>query len=78
MYNLPELYGTENFIGKLNDETITSHCESECWFLTEPCDKDVFELCIIIMEEMGLVKAQNPYEAVNLYIKLRNNILLLL
>lgn len=39
------------------------------------CDRDVYELCSIIMPEKDAVLQTEPFSAVDLYIELRNALL---
>ncbi|XP_042073225.1 uncharacterized protein LOC121813492 [Haplochromis burtoni] len=77
MYTLPELYGTRDFLCPTEEEHVEM-CKTECVFrLTKPCDPDVYELCNIIMTESHLTPPTDPYQAVNLYMHLRENIMAL-
>ncbi|KAK2821902.1 hypothetical protein Q5P01_021967 [Channa striata] len=50
-------------------------CKSKCVFrLSVPCDLDVYELCNVIMAESHLSLPNDPYQAVNLYMSLREAI----
>ncbi|KAL3977653.1 SLAM family member 8 [Sarotherodon galilaeus] len=77
MYTLPELYGTRDFLCPTEEEHVEM-CKTECVFrLTKPCDPDVYELCNILMTESHLTPPTDPYQAVNLYVHLRENIVAL-
>ncbi|KAL4008914.1 hypothetical protein ACER0C_002766 [Sarotherodon galilaeus] len=77
MYTLPELYGTRDFLCPTEEEHVEM-CKTECVFrLTKPCDPDVYELCNILMTESHLTPPTDPYQAVNLYVHLRENIMAL-
>ncbi|KAK2810384.1 hypothetical protein Q5P01_000407 [Channa striata] len=74
MYSLPELYRTRDFLSPVEDEHVQL-CKSECVFrLSVPCDPDVYELCNVIMAESHLSLPNDPYQAVNLYMSLREAI----
>ncbi|KAK2853351.1 hypothetical protein Q5P01_006012 [Channa striata] len=74
MYSLPELYRTRDFLSPVEDEHVKL-CKSECVFrLSVPCDPDVYELCNVIMAESHLSLPNDPYQAVNLYMSLREAI----
>ncbi|XP_066497496.1 uncharacterized protein [Hoplias malabaricus] len=72
MYGLPELYGTRDFLHSAEDEDIHT-CKTECTFRQSvPCDPDVYDLCNIIMAESQLTLPRDPYQAIDLYIFLRD------
>ncbi|XP_035805796.1 uncharacterized protein LOC111571037 [Amphiprion ocellaris] len=74
MYALPELYGTRDFLSAVEDEHVHL-CKRECTFrLTIPCDPDMFELCNIIITESHLTPPTDPYQALDLYMHLRDTI----
>lgn len=74
MFAVPELYRTTDFLCPVEDEHIQL-CKNECVFrLAVPCDPDVSELCTIFMAESHLAPPPDPYEAVNLYLHLREAI----
>lgn len=77
MFELPGLYNTKNYICNITLQEIDA-CEEECLYLADDvaCDRDVHELCTIIMNEEGLTSSKNPYDAAELYVKLRNQILI--
>ncbi|KAL3831998.1 hypothetical protein ACJMK2_005664 [Sinanodonta woodiana] len=74
MYQTPTLYGTQNYQSFVPMEDIDT-CRAECLFReTYPCDKEIFDLCAFIMEEERLAFPTDPYEGLDLYLFLRNNI----
>lgn len=77
MFDLPELYDTQDYLLHLNDEDVAAW-ETECAFPTLPCDEDIFELCNIILVEKNLLKNSDPYDTVLLYISLRKVLISLL
>ena len=51
-------------------------CKDECISKDEfPCDRDVFELCLILVEENKWSVPKDPYDAITLYKFLREAIL---
>ncbi|KAL3973486.1 ADP-sugar pyrophosphatase / 8-oxo-dGDP phosphatase / ADP-D-ribose pyrophosphorylase [Sarotherodon galilaeus] len=75
MYTLPELYGTRDFLCPTEEEHVYL-CKNECVFqLTKPCDQVVYELCNILMSQSHLTPPTDPYQAVNLYMHLRETIM---
>ena len=77
MYCFPQLYGTQDM--KIDvDEASVDRCRQECKFRSAiPCqDADVYELCTITMSECNLaIPIKDPYECINLYLQLRQNII---
>ncbi|XP_033108676.1 uncharacterized protein LOC117110175 [Anneissia japonica] len=68
MYTSPELYGGQQFIVPLQRDEIEI-CETECIFKSQyTCDKDVFNLCSILMRERQLSQPNNPEESLYLYV----------
>lgn len=73
MFELPELYETRDYrVPILNDDIV--NCEEECEIPLFPCDKDVFHLCTIILEERHITIPEDPYDAVEVYLFLRREI----
>ncbi|KAI2647351.1 Tetrathionate reductase subunit B [Labeo rohita] len=78
MYALPELYHTRDFLTSADTECVQL-CQHECTFRRPiPCDPDVNELCNVIISESQLNIPRDPYQAVNLYMHLRDVIRALL
>ncbi|KAJ4927905.1 hypothetical protein JOQ06_015706 [Pogonophryne albipinna] len=74
MYAVPDLYRTRDYLSPVEDEHVQL-CKNECVFrLVIPCDPDVYELCHIFMGESHLTPPTDPYQAVNLYMHLREAI----
>ncbi|CAL8273826.1 unnamed protein product [Gadus morhua 'NCC'] len=74
MFALPEHYGTRDFLSPIEDYDFQL-CKNECIFRqTKPCDPDLYELCNIFMAESNLTLATDSYQAVNLYMHLREAI----
>jgi hypothetical protein len=78
MYNLPELYGTVDYISQVSSAEINI-CKGICTFRQlVPCDQDVYDLCWEIIGNMGYNFPHDPYSAVDLYLNLRHDVTLLL
>ena len=70
MYTVPSLFDAEDYMSPVDDAKVRA-CEEHCTFKSEyPCDKDMFELCSVLMEENGLAVPRNPDEAKQLYLTL--------
>lgn len=53
MYNLPELYQSKDYLNPVDAERldVIIH-ENVClWKSDIPCDRDLYELCVLVMEE---------------------------
>lgn len=71
MFYLPHLWNSESYLHNIQDEDI-SVCEDECSFSSDLiCDETVLELCQILMQENNLVKTDDVYDAVNVYVELK-------
>lgn len=78
MYLFPELYTTENYMSPV-DAGDLQLCKTECTFrLSIPCDRDVYDICNTVMSEANIELPKDTYQAVDLYLNLRNEILNLL
>lgn len=74
MYMFPELYTTEDCISQV-DRADVQLCRSNCIFRPSmPCDTDIYNLCNILMVESQLHLPADAYEALDLYLELRNKI----
>ncbi|KAK9970119.1 hypothetical protein ABG768_026086 [Culter alburnus] len=72
MYVLYGLYLTKDFLTSADTESI-QFCKNECTFRRPiPCDPGVNELCNTIISESHLSLPKDPYQAVNLYMHLRD------
>lgn len=71
MYEMPSLYGVNNYLLKIPSFVIEP-LSSECTMVQVPCDKDFYDLCSILMVENNLVQSSDPYVTVDQYTKLRN------
>ncbi|OWF36792.1 hypothetical protein KP79_PYT02859 [Mizuhopecten yessoensis] len=75
MYHLPEVYGFNHQACPVKPEH-EQECESICTPKnTVRCDKDIFELCCIIMTEYNVSSPRDAEEATQLYRFLREIIL---
>lgn len=70
------MYRAKNYLRTYSMERMNA-CKEECIFGDGTfCDKDVFELCNIIIEEKNLqAPDDDPFNGVNLYSELRSAIL---
>ena len=74
LYSLPELSGAEDKLVSVNIEELLA-CKAECTPKSAyPCDRDIFELCCILMDENRWTTPNDGYEAAHLYELLRNEI----
>ncbi|MGH0143290.1 UNVERIFIED_CONTAM: hypothetical protein FKN15_078329 [Acipenser sinensis] len=74
MYTVPHLYGFEDHLCPCTMENIVN-CEEECRTRRNySCDKTVFELCCLLMDEHRLDPPDNTEQATDLYITLRQEI----
>jgi hypothetical protein len=74
MYNTPELFDTHDYI-----EPVTAFdveiCRARCIEPSKlPCDENVFDLCVHIMNEKQFEWPDSPEEGINLYFELRSEI----
>eukprot|EP00057_Strongylocentrotus_purpuratus_P004857 XP_003729637.2 PREDICTED: uncharacterized protein LOC100891753 [Strongylocentrotus purpuratus] len=78
MYYTPELWGTEDKICGV-DDAYASVCRGEAAFRsTRPCDKDVYDMCMTIVNRDHLPIATDAHQAVDVYLHLRREIGMLL
>lgn len=74
MYMFPELYSTRDHISLVNSND-AQLCITDCTFRsTTPCDPDISNLCNFLMAESHLQLPRDGYQAVDLYLYLRNSI----
>ena len=67
MYQLPELFGTRNYLFHPRREEI-QFCREECLFREPvPCDIDVYDMCCILMVEKGYRFPVDHHGALLLY-----------
>ena len=78
MYYTPQIWGTEDKLCTTVDDDEMTVCNSEAEFRsTIPCDPDVYELCVDIMRRDNLTQPLDVYHAVNLYLHLQREIMVL-
>lgn len=73
MYNLPELYQSKDCLNPVDAEKldVIIH-ENVClWKSDIPCDHDLYDLCILVMEENNLQPSAATTEALRLYKNIR-------
>lgn len=70
MYEMPTLFQTKSYLLEVPTFAIDA-LATECTILKFPCDEDFYRLCNIIMLENGLSHKCDPYDAVELYSRLR-------
>lgn len=73
MFSAPQIYEARDYKREVSLERLVA-CKEECVVLNFPCDEDVYNLCNIILEEQNLFLTGDPYQAVDVYISLRNEI----
>ncbi|XP_055045258.2 uncharacterized protein [Misgurnus anguillicaudatus] len=73
MYNVPELYHTQDYLHPLQYERVGIVLQEDiCLWKTDiPCDHDLHELCLMVMEENNIALCHNATEAIRLYKDLR-------
>lgn len=74
MYHTPEMVGKIDQLKEVSQQEIDA-CSSECVQKCYPCDKDVYQLCCMIMFQQGLNPPTDVENARQLYIALRQSIL---
>ncbi|KAJ8307126.1 hypothetical protein KUTeg_015210 [Tegillarca granosa] len=75
MYHLPEAYGTHHYLCPVSSEEI-QECQRYCPPKSMlPCDRDIYELCCLIMAENNKSPPRDAFEAAMLYRFLRGIIL---
>ncbi|XP_030578347.1 uncharacterized protein LOC115796976 [Archocentrus centrarchus] len=76
MYTLPEMHGAEDCLKTIDLEELAL-CKEECTPKSQyPCDETVFDLCCLLMQEKGWDAPRDAFSAAELYLLLRNEILL--
>lgn len=75
MYMAPNLYGTHSYLHTVGEAEIET-CKDKCEFREQyPCDRDLFELALIIMQEENWDIPIDVNNALQLYCDLRSKIL---
>ncbi|RXM35362.1 hypothetical protein EOD39_4163 [Acipenser ruthenus] len=78
MYLVPELWGTPNYLNLVDVQDLQL-CKQMCTFRCPiPCNEDVFDLYMMIMEEHNLSFQNEAFGAVELYTHLRTILMSLL
>ena len=70
MFEIPSIYETRSYLVEVPDFAIDA-IKEECRVLKYPCDKDIYDLCNIIMCEKGYLRENDPFKTIDLYIALR-------
>ncbi len=75
MYSCPELFGKVDCSQEVDPQKLLL-CQAECSRKARsPClDNDIYELCCLILAETGLNAPEDPQQASELYIYLREYI----
>lgn len=68
------IYGVENFLIPVSNDDVELY-KNECKFVELPCNENMYDLCSIIMEEKHWNQSSNDHwEALDLYLKLRDEV----
>lgn len=71
MYNTPEVFQAQDFIQNVSQAEIDI-CADECTFITHAtADRDLYDLCRLVMDENHWQFSHNAYEMCDLYLSLR-------
>lgn len=74
MYQVPALYGARDYLFDVVPEEVEV-CKEGCLFRKAlPCDIDVYDMCIILVQENGHDIPKDPDTATDLYLELRQQI----
>lgn len=74
MYAYPELHAAQDYLAPVSEQDLQL-CRDACVFRTlEPCDNDMFQLCCLLLLEQNLILTNDPYELIDTYVVLRNEI----
>lgn len=73
VYNVPELYHAQDYLHPVEYDRMDIILQEDiCLWKTEiPCDIDLYELCLLVMEENNIAQSHNAPEAKRLYRDLR-------
>lgn len=75
MYNMPQIFATRDYLCRVAVAPINV-CKDLCIFSTKiVCDKDVYDLAVILMIQNNLTMPKEPSAAVELYTTLRTEFL---
>ena len=72
LFNHPELSGSDENGVDFNEEDLLA-CADEATFISTSSDKDISELCVILMEENNWQSPTSPHDALTLYYNLRQS-----
>ncbi|KAJ8024994.1 hypothetical protein HOLleu_35071 [Holothuria leucospilota] len=78
MHSAPGLYGRRDDLHPAQKNEIDFCLEEETTRVLYPCDPEMFEMCSLIMEENQIVAPSDPYQAVDLYVALRQEVRMLI
>lgn len=74
MFQVPSLYRTQDFLNSVDDEDV-SLCKLEYEHRTlYPCDRDVYDMCMLVMQEERIDHPSSPEDGIELFLKLREHI----
>ena len=72
LHKFPELNGTRDYLCEIDADDFET-CMQDCVFRASvSCDGDIFEMCSIIMAENDLSFPEDPHNALQLYMTLRD------
>ncbi|KAK6167032.1 hypothetical protein SNE40_021142 [Patella caerulea] len=71
LYNAPELFDTHDCLILVRDYEVSA-CFEKCVCHKIPCDQEIYQLANLYIAENSLKKPTDAYEALNLYMFLRN------
>lgn len=75
MYHIPQIYDTYDYLQELANEDIDVFNPRGLFADNIPCDRDVYDLCNIIMNENAMFMTSEPFATVELYTILRQQLL---
>ena len=71
MYNLPLLYGSQNYLHAVL-ATDLNNCKERCIFRRSiPCDEDVYHYCNSLIAQNNLQLPRDAHEGIDFYLQLR-------
>ena len=74
MYEVPRIYLTYDYKQNVDVNELNA-CQNECLSRsTFPCDEDVYNVCIFLMQDRSLNMPTNPYNGVDLFMHLRDSV----
>jgi hypothetical protein len=74
LYHTPQIVGRHRQLHAVSLQAVEA-CKPLCETKDCPCDRDIFELCCLLMAENNWDQPKNAEEAVHLYMSLRHVIL---